>query len=45
MIETKLLRIPRELKEKLEKQSEKIGISLNALILQALWKLLEENKE
>lgn len=42
MIVTKLLRIPKELKDKLEMRSKKLGISLNALIVQTLWNWLEE---
>lgn len=46
MIEKILLRAPRELKEFLKERSIKIGVSLNALILQILWAWVkeEENK-
>lgn len=32
-----LLRVPRELKDVLRRRAERMGLSLNALILQILW--------
>ncbi len=43
MIETKLLRIPKELKDKMEEISQELGISLNALILNVLWETVKNN--
>lgn len=41
MIEKILLRAPRELKEFLKARSIRIGVSLNALILQILWEWMK----
>lgn len=45
MIEKILLRAPQELKEQLKRESMRIGISLNALILQILWEWVKGQSE
>lgn len=37
-----LLKIPKELKEKLQKKSKEKGLSLNSYIITILWKTLEK---
>lgn len=44
MIEKILLRAPRDLKECLRSESIRIGVSMNALILQILWAWVEEQR-
>ena len=39
-----LIRAPQELKELLQVRSKKLGITLNALILQILWDWVKRNK-
>ncbi len=39
------LRLPSELKERLMERSEKMGISLNSLVIQMLWQWLEERSQ
>jgi len=35
------LRLPTELRELLRRRAEKMGVSMNALILQALWAFID----
>lgn len=44
MIEKILIRAPRELKAVLKNESTRVGVSLNALILQILWTWVEEQR-
>lgn len=39
------LRLPNPLKSTLESISRKLGISVNALILQAVWEFVDKRKE
>ena len=39
------LRLPSELKERLTERSEKMGISLNSLVIQLLWQWLDERSQ
>lgn len=36
------LRVPQELKERLERAAERMGLSVNAFILQALWGVVKD---
>lgn len=45
MIEKVLLRMPGNLKGTLRREAKRLGISLNALILQILWNYCEEEME
>lgn len=45
MIEKILLRAPQELKDRLKMESARIGVSLNALILQILWEWVKKQGE
>lgn len=40
-----LVRSPDELKEWLQQEAKRIGITLNALVLQILWQHINEQKE
>lgn len=40
-----LIRAPQELKEILQETSKKLGITLNALVLQILWEWVKNNQE
>ncbi|WP_455649076.1 hypothetical protein [Enterocloster citroniae] len=40
-----LIRAPQELKEILQKESKRIGTTVNALILQILWAWVRENEK
>ena len=39
-----LIRAPKKLKELLKKTADEMGITLNALILQIIWKWIKENE-
>lgn len=39
------LRLTRELKEQLDKSRKRIGVSLNALVVQILWEWVEKQHE
>lgn len=38
------LRIPKDLKERLAAQSDRMGISINSFVVQILWSWLKENQ-
>lgn len=40
-----LIRCPEELKKILQQESKRVGISMNALVLQILWDWVEEKKK
>lgn len=39
-----LIRVPQKIKELLKKTADEMGITLNALILQIIWKWIKENE-
>ena len=43
MIEQILIRAPRELKEWIKAESERLGITMNALMLQIMWESKKKN--
>lgn len=45
MIRQILIRVPVELKEIINNQSKKMGLTANAFILQILWDWVDRNKE
>ena len=45
MIEQTLIRMPKELKDIIRELARKQGLTVNAVILQQLWKLKEKKEE
>lgn len=45
MIEQILIRTPKELKERIKAESERIGVTMNALMLQIMWDWMKQNAE